>query len=500
MFSRKDLAQFMKTSFAEDIQREHSALEQFRHGSPGAAPSPVQIAAQTARPPPPPPPILRSTPAAEDLATRVYDGPPPVGARPEGVDSGRVALPLPPDTSDAPPPAPISLNTNFGTAAPLYRMPLAQSVRRRRVLAVVTVASLAAAAGVLFVYLRTLETGRPARIELLTSPGADVRICEGKDCRPLGVVPASGTLVSEHLSGKFRLVIEKAGCIRREVRASLVSRKPNVFMVGELGCTAPLARGSLRIESDPPSAAVRFLRSDLAAWGGPTPLRRAEVPPGKYELEVSKKDYFQRKVTVSVEAGAERQEKVILPAKAVELGVETDPKGAKVAVLDGASGNVVAKPRKKTPLRVRLHRESLHASFRVEIRKKGYETWSGPVVFNGQALQKLSPAPIELVKKAKEVAVRKKKRKPEPAAVTPPPPAPEPRFGTLDINLKGAWAYVHVDGRNTGKATPITGMKLKVGRYRVTLVREELGIQDEFYVDIAADQPTRAIRTYRARE
>jgi serine/threonine protein kinase len=470
MFSRKDLAHFMKTSFAEDIQREHAALEQFKQTSPGAAPSPVQIAAQTARPPPPPPPTLRSTPAAEDLATRVYDGPPP-GARPESVESGRVAVPLPASASDAPPPAPISLNTNFGTAAPLYRMPLAESVRRRRVLAVVTVASLAAAAAVLFVYLRTLETGRPAQIELVTSPGADVRICEGKDCKPLGVVPASGKLVSQHLSGKFRLVIEKAGCTRREVRASLVSRKPN----------------------------VSFLRSDLAAWGGPTPLRRAEVPPGTYEIEVSKKDYFSRTVKVSVASGAERQEKVILPAKAVELAVETDPKGAKVSVLDAASGNVVAKPRKKTPLRVRLQRESLHASFRVEIRKKGYETWSGPVVFNGQALQKLSPAPIELVKKSRSVAARKKKRKPEPVVATPPPPA-EPQFGTLDINLKGAWAYVHINGRNTGKATPITGMKLKVGRHRVTLVREELGIQDEFYVDIAANQPTRAIRDYRARE
>jgi hypothetical protein len=70
--------------------------------------------------------------------------------------------------------------------------------------------------------------------------------------------------------------------------------------------------------------------------------------------------------------------------------------------------------------------------------------------------------------------------KPEPDdEIPPPPPRPvAPEFGSLSVNLRGAWAYVHIDGRNTGKTTPLLGYRLKTGRYRVTRALREYKRRD----------------------
>src|SRR5207237_10877470 len=119
-------------------------------------------------------------PPDDDLETRVYDPRSPL----PGLDgeSGRVALPIEPEITE-PVGAGLSLNTGIG---PFYRMPLHQSARRRKVLVAVTLVSLAAAAGVLFVYLKSIDTARPAALEVVTTPGATVRICQGDSCQPLG--------------------------------------------------------------------------------------------------------------------------------------------------------------------------------------------------------------------------------------------------------------------------------------------------------------------------
>jgi serine/threonine protein kinase len=528
MFSRKDLAHYMKQAFSDDIAREQAALDQFRQAP--AAPSAVAIAAQMVRPPPPPPAAARPVtpvpprpvppaPAEDDLATRVYDSRPPYDdSRPpyeaasadektparepqtqpllEGLheaEAGRVAVPITQETSESGLES-LSLNTNI-SAVPMYRGSLVQSARRRRLVMAVAGVVVVAAAAVIFIYLRGLKGGRPARLEVVSSPGATIQVCDGSNCRELGSVPDSGTLGAEHVTGKFRFVARQAGCQEREVQATLVSKGTNQVVLGRLDCAA--ARGSLRIETDPPQALVRFLRPDLSGGSGPAPLVRRELPAGSYEIEVVKDGFFSRRLSVVIPAGAEVRQAVSLPAKRVEVLVETVPKGASVVVRDGTTGQVVAEPDARTPLKVKIERRDLASTFRVEISKKGYETLTGPLILTGQPSQKLAAKPLELQKK--EGVAKKKKKKPRPVEPTTPSP-PEPQYGELDVNLKGAWAYVHIDGKSTGRHTPIVGMKLKAGRHRVTLVREELRLLDEFFVDIAPNRLTRAVRIFKARE
>jgi hypothetical protein len=496
MFSRKDLAQYMKQAFAEDIHREQAALDQFRQGP--AVPPPVPSSFQLPRPM-----LLNAAgqPVEDDMATRVYDARPDFeAAGGDPAEVRRVAVPVA-TPRPAPPPESAVVSHDSQPSAPMYRSTLHEGARRRKVIIAATSLSVLTAAVVLVFYLRTLESSRPAKLEVVTSAGAEVQLCDGQSCKSLGVVPASGTLSSAHVTGKFRLVIEKAGCGKRELQITLVSKQTNSFGVGDLSCAAPLAgKGAFRLESDPPGAQVKFAAKEASGWTGMTPLSRREVPAGTYEAEVVKKDYFTRKVNVTVQPGTEQKLTVSLPAQAVKIEIDTEPTGAHVVVLDAASGKRVAEPRKKTPLAVRLFRPTLESAFKVEVSKRGYEEWSGPVVFSGQPTQKLTQKAIELEKTGKP---KKKKRRAE----VPAPPTPtaiiqtqapaEPQFGTLDVNLKGLWAYVHIDGKDTGKATPLLGMKLKTGRYRITLVRQEVGFQDEFYVDIAANQPTRAVRNYK---
>jgi hypothetical protein len=44
--------------------------------------------------------------------------------------------------------------------------------------------------------------------------------------------------------------------------------------------------------------------------------------------------------------------------------------------------------------------------------------------------------------------------------------------GTLKVTTPGGWAYVYIDGRNTGKTTPAEFPDLKPGDYQVSVLRD----------------------------
>lgn len=576
IFSRRDLAQYMKGCFNDDMAREEQALALFRENQP--PPSAVQAALQSrssAGPPPlpgggrsAPPPTPRAEPEGldDDQKTRVYDGRPgmmdemmaALGNAPPGEpivaepSRGRLATPiaqsgpslearaelrafssspeLDPQRSSGPHSlssvslSSISLNTNIA-AAPMFRerTPLQQSAKRRKVLMLVTGVALFAAAAFVFVYLRGVDSGRPASFELTTTAGATIEICQGpgKTCRAVGTTGTDGRLTAEAPSGKVVFVVTHAGCEKRELPTTLVPRRPNPLPLGDLVCTAAAGQGALRIETEPTGATVRFTRADLAAWAGPTPYLRGEVPAGEYELEVSRPDYFPQKLTITAKPAGEQKLALRLIAQTVRLEVETEPAGARVVVRDKAAAKVVAEA-KKTPAGVKLTRSSLTAAYAIELSKKGFEPWSVDLRFDGQPTQKLSTGPVALLPKSddKPSENSEKPKKPkktknakketdEPIAVavasasasaSEDAPAPKPELGTLDVNLKGAWAYVRIDGRDTGKPTPLVGLRLTAGRYRVTLFRDELGFFEEFMVVIAPNKTTRALRVFKARD
>ncbi|MEW5851813.1 MAG: serine/threonine-protein kinase [Myxococcota bacterium] len=86
---------------------------------------------------------------------------------------------------------------------------------------------------------------------------------------------------------------------------------------------------------------------------------------------------------------------------------------------------------------------------------------------------------------------------PDPLLVTATPPRllPAPvdlagagRRGRGRLNLQShPWARVYVDGRDTGRFTPLIGLELDAGRHQIQLVNDETGGSDTFTVRIRAD-------------
>lgn len=67
------------------------------------------------------------------------------------------------------------------------------------------------------------------------------------------------------------------------------------------------------------------------------------------------------------------------------------------------------------------------------------------------------------------------------------PPTPKPATGKLDVNCK-PWCRVYIDGKDTGKNSPATGLSLSTGRHRIRVVNPDTGLTREKDVTIQAGQ------------
>jgi TonB family protein len=127
--------------------------------------------------------------------------------------------------------------------------------------------------------------------------------------------------------------------------------------------------GRLLVESQPPGAEV----SVNGDYRGITPLDLAGLPLGEYEVRMELKGFEPRTQTVSLTSDApEYPVKASLTRLGPALGsaeILSDPVGATVSI-DGREVGV-------TPLPAYRLRPG---SYRVDIAKDGYETWSGSVV------------------------------------------------------------------------------------------------------------------------
>jgi TonB family protein len=160
---------------------------------------------------------------------------------------------------------------------------------------------------------------------------------------------------------------------------------------------APIAvRGSLRVETEPPGAAVTV----NGETQGSTPLDLAEVPLGEYEVKVELKGYEAKTQRLALTEDAPRGEVQVTLVRAAPTAGLADilstPVGATVTV-DGAKVGL-------TPVNgLRLK----PGTRQVEIAHEGYEAWVGTLlVQSGQrsrldaslrALVRVSPPPPVVV-------------------------------------------------------------------------------------------------------
>ncbi len=228
---------------------------------------------------------------------------------------------------------------------------------------------------------------------------------------------------------------------------------------GRPAAVAPAA-GTLRVETVPPGASVRVNGRDIA---GVTPLAVPDLAAGPTELEVRLKGHAPARQQVSLEAGREHAVTLSLSAQATEIPVVSVPSGATV-LLDGRAAGT-------TPLTVRFQSG---ATVVVRVEKNGFVPLQRTI--------NVDEAPSQL-----SFTLQEEKRRPvEAAPSSPTSPAPASGGkGTLALQ-SDPWARIYVDGKDTGKFTPQSGLSVPAGRHTIRLVNDEVGVKTEFTVTVKA--------------
>ncbi len=67
--------------------------------------------------------------------------------------------------------------------------------------------------------------------------------------------------------------------------------------------------------------------------------------------------------------------------------------------------------------------------------------------------------------------------------------------GVLSLGAKPP-CEIFIDGRNTGLRTPQRELKLPAGRRKITLLNNEFGIKESFWVEIKAGETTKTVKDF----
>ncbi len=197
---------------------------------------------------------------------------------------------------------------------------------------------------------------------------------------------------------------------------------------------------SLILSSDPALAKVIL--------DGVTQSKRSnatfkELAPGPHTVRVEKNGYTAQEKQVTLEAGSESRLSFVLPpAPGANGTLEIRVTPYATFFVDGrqVDANKVSTRINLKPGRYNVR--AVHPAF-------SPKTWTG-VTIEPNAVKRLS---FDFV------------------------PSAEARNGSLRITSGGAWAYVYLDGQNTGKTTPCILTDLATGSHAVSLFREGFVMQ-----------------------
>jgi serine/threonine protein kinase len=255
----------------------------------------------------------------------------------------------------------------------------------------------------------------------------------------------------------------------------------------------PVAEARLFLSLQPETATVEVDGSavDRAVLAGGISL----APGGDHTVRVSSPGFLQQEVTLAPEAGQEIRREINL-AQAGRLTLESTPAAAAVE-LDG-------EPAGSTPLTV----ENLdHGEHTLRFTLRGYDPVSKTVALTANEPAKSISVTFEKVRVAQ---AEDASRPPVEAAHQPPADAVTKRRvpedaagggnGFLVVSTQ-PWGHVYVDGRDTGRDTPIlpsNPLRLSAGRHQLT-VQINTGQRFTFPVTIVAGETARVMRRLEAR-
>ncbi|MEW5849879.1 MAG: serine/threonine-protein kinase [Myxococcota bacterium] len=241
-----------------------------------------------------------------------------------------------------------------------------------------------------------------------------------------------------------------------------------------------LALANLIVETEPAGATVTW---SGRTYPGVTPLVVRDLPPGPVELEVLLAGMEPVKKVMVLEGGKTERLSLTLTPAAVVVPVTTTPPGATV-LLDG---KVVG----RTPTKITLS-GSTPVQLRVELKDfAGVEQ---------SLLAARAPSALNFTLTSQRPAdpppSRHEKTRNERKESRPPPRAETPAaggVGKLTLHTR-PWGRLSVDGKDTGRYTPVLEMPLPAGQHEIQLVNDEEGLRTKFTVTIVAGETLKLTR------
>ncbi len=239
---------------------------------------------------------------------------------------------------------------------------------------------------------------------------------------------------------------------------------------------------SLLVVSVPLDARVRF-NDKVVKEGGDSPWQSRDIRPNEAHTIVVEKDgYWPRTVEWTPEPGEEKNLTVTLNEAEAELVVTSRPSRAGVFI----DGRQVG----RTPLKL----DEMDGSRTYDIEVKGvrcFEDWSSVLDFDGEAKKRIQ-VELEEIPGCRTATKTKRPRRPRPGPSAPAKTVTKQQEGSglLSVNTRPGWAWVIIDGEETGRHTPLINHELPAGEYTI-LVRAPDGRENTARVTIRPDEITR---------
>jgi serine/threonine protein kinase len=212
--------------------------------------------------------------------------------------------------------------------------------------------------------------------------------------------------------------------------------------------------------------------------GDQSPLRLEDILPGTpHEFTVEHAMYVPQTKTFEFKPREMRSEKVVLEEKQFDLSVDSIPPGAWIT-LDGS-------PHGRTPKVIKALKAT--KQYQLELKRPGQPPWTGTIIYDGTSLKEVRPR-LEKKTPPKQGAAPPPSEKVKPAStptsskVTDKPGKKTTRKvkskgqstaktagqGILRLNSK-PWGKVYIDGKDTGKNTPLLNHQLEAGEHTITI-------------------------------
>jgi hypothetical protein len=259
------------------------------------------------------------------------------------------------------------------------------------------------------------------------------------------------------------------------------------------------------------------------------PSRIRGITPGVHNVSIDPPaGFMSQSEQVVVEAGKSSRVDIALPPIQGIVGTfESEPPGATVTlIIDGKRQLLGASPA-KAPLDPR-------STYQVLFERPGYVSVNKPIAFSGGMEEKIvvnleragntiSAAPVQTPVTQPQVAAVG----PGPEA-TPPRPLPAPHpvtptvaavhaklptspdvavnspdgdtpkaggMGKISIGSKPP-CKIFIDGSDLDASTPKANIPIAAGKHKVTLMNNEFGIKESFFIDVKPDQTEKVLKDY----